>query len=122
MVKYFSSKSKAYSNSKTQCPCGGYYTDAVYSGAYANIDPQTNHEATNMHQEFIKNGNKMSSVVKAKLEKKERKVKEDKDAAIALKREKQILCGCGSYYNDDLKRKEKHFETAKHSKWESKNN
>ena len=117
MVKFFSSKPKAYKNNKIQCPCGGYSTDAVYSGHYANIDPQTNHETTNMHQDFIKNGNKMSSVVKEKLEKKERKIKEDKDAAIALKREKQILCGCGSYYNNDQKAKERHLNTAKHAKW-----
>jgi hypothetical protein len=97
--------------------CGGFYTDAIYTGVHANIDPQTNHEKTKMHQDFVNNGNKMSNVVKAKLEKAAAKKEEEKNAALTLKRKDQILCGCGSYYNKEGRRKHNHFNTAKHSKW-----
>ena len=34
--------------SKTNCGCGGMYTNAIYSGAFANCDPQENHEKSKM--------------------------------------------------------------------------
>jgi len=126
MGKYYQLKPKAYKNSKTQCPCGGFYTDAVYTGDYANINPKINHEKTKMHQDYVNNGNKMSSGVKAKLEKaaaKEKEereaAKEEREAALAEKRKTQTLCGCGSYYNNNTE--DRHFDTAKHSKWAAKN-
>ena len=54
------------SHRRITCECGGYYTDAVYSGVYEMISPKERHEKTKMHPEFIKNGNVMSEKLKEK--------------------------------------------------------
>ena len=118
MVRYQIAKPKAYKNSKIQCPCGGHYTDAVYKGSFYNEDPQTNHEKTKMHQEYVANGNKMSTKIKEKLETKAKKELAEKAANLALKRVGQVHCGCGSYYNNNYHCRETHLCTAKHMKWE----
>ena len=102
------------------CPCGGTYLEGVYSYL-----PQLNHENTKMHQEFLSNGNVMNTKVKAKLDKKAADKKAEKDDALALKRDNQTLCGCGSFFNksyvDGGRGEDRHFSTAKHVKWALKN-
>jgi hypothetical protein len=113
-------KTFKHNNSKIQCPCGGFYTSAVYSGSFASTDPQANHEKTKMHQEFVANGNKMSKKVKEKLEIKAAKELEEQRTALEEKRAHQVLCGCGSYHNNNYNAKQKHLSTAKHDKWAAK--
>lgn len=89
----YSHKRVVYKNNKIQCQCGGHYTDATYQGSYANIDPQTKHEQTKMHQTFVANGNKMDKKVEARLIVAAAKAKEERDEALANKRANQTLCG-----------------------------
>ena len=95
MGKYARQKPKVYKNSKISCACGGFYTSAVYTGCYANMDPQKSHEETKMHQDFINRGKKMDPKVKERLAKAVSAAEQAKQNALAEKRAGQVLCGCG---------------------------
>ena len=119
------SKRKSYNKGKRErtinCACGGSYIHGVYSDL-----PTYKHHNSKIHQDFLKNNNVMDSKVKAKLDKKNAEKKAEKEEALAIKRENQVLCGCGSYFNkryvDYGRGEDKHMYTAKHAKWALKNN
>lgn len=105
-----------YYQNKVDCDCGGSYSMAEYGGSYGNCDNKTSHEATKIHQNYLKTG-VMSE--KTKQKKLRAAIVEEKrvEDALAEKRLGQILCGCGSWYNP----KHTHLATEKHAKWVRKN-
>ena len=106
MGKFGYSKQKTFKNSTTYCECGGHYTNATYSGSFANLDPKASHERSKLHQNFLQTG-----------EKKVRQSTEEK------KMEGKVQCGCGSTYSNtgygafENSGRKKHERTKKHQKW-----